>query len=194
MSYISSTIAGYFIERSNQESAPLSVLQLIKFVYISHGWNLALNDTPLIYDKIEAWKYGPVMPSLHNLFEINNFSKDDLVENFLKEEASCIKYADRSLLNKVYVKYKNVSSEDLKELMHQKDTPWYRIWDDEKGRNQIIDDDATKKYFSNNIDQHTFDSLPEYSTIQSVEEATLFLKKAGILLENGNLNPIYKNN
>ena len=72
MCYISSTIAGYFIERSNQESAPLSVLQLIKLVYISHGWNLALNDIPLISDKIEVWKYGPVMPSLHKLFEVHN--------------------------------------------------------------------------------------------------------------------------
>jgi len=193
MCYMSSTIAGYFIERSNQESAPLSVLQLIKLVYISHGWNLALNDTPLIYDKIEAWKYGPVMPSLHSLFEMHALSKDDLVENFLIEETSCVKPIHKTLLNKVYVKYKHVSGDKLTELMHQEDTPWYTVWDNEKGRNKPIDNEATKKYYSRQIDKHTFDLLSEYSSVESAEEASLFLKKAGILLEDGSLNPIYKN-
>ena len=118
--------------------------------------------------------------------------KDDLVVNFLKEEASCIKSTDKNLLNKVYVKYKHVSGDELTDLMHEEDTPWYTIWDNEKGRNKPIDNGATKEYFSRYIDKNTFDSLPEYSSIESVEEATLFLKKAGILLKDGSLNPIYK--
>jgi len=193
MCYISSTIAGYFIEKSNQESAPFSVLQLIKLVYISHGWNLALNNTPLIYDRIEAWKYGPVMPSLHNLFEVNNLSKNDLVEDFLIEETSCIKSNHKILLNKIYAKYKHMSGDKLTELMHQEDTPWHTVWDNKKGKNKPIEDAATKAYYSRQIDKNTFDLLPEYSSIESAEEAALFLKKAGILLEDGNLNPIYKN-
>jgi len=193
MCYLSPTIAGYFIERSNRENAPLSVFQLIKFVYISHGWNLALYGTPLISDKIEAWKYGPVMPSLYKLFGVYNLSKNDLVlGNFLKSETSCIKSADKSLLNKVYAKYKHFSNDELSDLMHQNDTPWYKIWDDEKGKDQPIDDVDTKKYFSRHIDKDKFDSLSEFSSIESVEEATFFLKRAGILLEDGNLNPIYK--
>ncbi|MDR1369715.1 MAG: DUF4065 domain-containing protein [Dysgonamonadaceae bacterium] len=193
MCYVSSTIAGYFIEKSNKESAPLSVLQLIKLVYISHGWNLVLNDTPLISDRIEAWKYGPVMPSLHSLFEGQNLTKDDLIEDFLIEEANCIKFVHRILLNKVYAKYKHLTGDEFTNLMHQKDTPWYSVWDNGAGKDHPINNAATKLYYSHQINKTTFDSLPEYPSIESKEEAVRFLIKSGILLEDGNLNPIYKN-
>jgi len=192
MCYISSTIAGYFIDKSNKENAPLSVLQLVKLIYIAHGWNLALYNTPLISDRIEAWKYGPVMPSLYSFFKGLNLTKDDLVKDFLIEEAACIKAIHRELLNKVYVKYKRTSGEDLTNLMHQEDTPWYKVWNNEVGKDMPIEDIATKAYYSKQINQKKFDTLSEYPSIESEEEAIKFLKKAGILLEDGNLNPIYE--
>jgi len=192
MSYIASTIAGYFIEKSNKEEQPLSVLQLIKLVYISHGWNLALYDTPLISDRIEAWKYGPSIPSLHDFFKGMGFQKDDLVSATV-EEVSCIREGHLRLLNKVYVKYEQITGEQLSDLMHEKDTPWYAVWDNEKGRNKIIENEATKQYYSKQINKDTFDALPSTTPITSKKKAEAFLKKAGILMENGELNPFYIN-
>lgn len=192
MCYVASTIAGYFIEKSNKENAPLSVLQLIKLSYIAHGWNLALNETPLISDRIEAWKYGPVMPSLHRFFKDRNLKKDDLVSDLFIEEANCIKPAHRILLNKVYAKYKHKSGKELSELMHENDTPWFYVWKNGEGRDCPIEDSATKSYYSRKINKDIFNSLSEYSSIESEEEAIYFLKKAGILMDNGDLNPIYK--
>lgn len=193
MCYVASTIAGYFIEKSNKENTPLSVLQLIKLAYISHGWNLALNNTPLISDRIEAWKYGPVIPALHSFFEGRNLTKDNLVVDLFIEEANCIKPMHRVLLNKVYAKYKRKSGSELTNLMHEKNTPWYNVWQDGAGRDCPIEDSATKAYYSREINKEIFDSLSEYPSIESEEEAINFLKKAGILMEDGDLNPIYKN-
>jgi uncharacterized phage-associated protein len=156
MCYVSSTIAGFFIEKSNNETAPLSVLQLIKLVYISHGWNLAINDAPLISDKIEAWKYGPVMPSLQSLFEGYNLRKDDKVQNFPMEEINCIRPNHRILLNKVYAKHKHVFSKDLTALMHKEDTPWYKVWDNSAGKDKPIGDSLTKEHYSKQINIHIF--------------------------------------
>lgn len=192
MCYISSTVAGYFIEKSNKEEAPLSVLQLVKLTYIAHGWNLALYDVPLISDRIEAWKYGPVMPFLYSFLKGFNFTKDDLVEDFLIEEASCIKPIHRELLNKVYVKYNRISGEELTSLMHQEGTPWCKVWDNEAGKDNLIEDADTKAYYLTQINKINFDALSEYPSIESKEEAIRLLKKAGILSENGELNPIYK--
>jgi len=192
MSYIASTIAGYFIERSNKEERPLSVLQLIKLVYISHGWNLALNDAPLISDRIEAWRYGPVIPSLYNFFMGKGLKKDDLV-CFSVEEVRCIKLEHLELLNKVYVKYEQIAGEQLSDIMHEKDTPWYAVWDNERGRDKPIENEATKAYYSKQMNQAIFDSLPNIPAITTTEKAEAFLKKAGIILENGDFNPIYIN-
>jgi len=197
MCYIASTIAGYFIEKSNKEERPLSVFRLIKLVYIAHGWNLALYEKPLVSNRVEAWKYGPVMPSLHALFKSMDLKKDDLVKNFsmIEEmsEVSCIKGEHLELLNKVYVKYKKISEKRLTELMHADDTPWHLVWNDGKGRDKQITDDATKKYYSNKINKEKFKLLPVFSPIKTKKEANLFLKKAGILDDDGNLNPFYEN-
>lgn len=194
MCYFSSTIAGYFIDKSNREGAPLSVLQVIKLVYISHGWCLALNGSPLILDKIEAWKYGPVMPSLHRFFEEQGLKKDTPVHTIPSEEANCIKPIHRELLNKVYAKYKHFSGDDLTELLHHVDTPWFRVWNDGNGKDQRIEDEDTQAYYSRQITRDSFDLLSEYPSIESEEEAIRFLRNAGILMEDGNLNPIYRNN
>jgi uncharacterized phage-associated protein len=39
-------------------------MQLQKLVYIAHGWNLAINGTPLTSDIPAAWDYGPVYRDL----------------------------------------------------------------------------------------------------------------------------------
>lgn len=192
MCYISSTIAGYFIEKSTKERAPLSVFQLIKLTYIAHGWHLALYDSPLISDRIEAWKYGPVMPSLFSFFMGLNLTKDDLVTNLLIEEASCIKPIHRELLNKVYAKYNRISGVELTNLMHGEDTPWYKVWNNEAGKDKPIENIDTKAYYSTKINKNSFEALPEYPSIESKEEAVRLLKKAGILSEDGELNPVYK--
>ena len=192
MSYIASTIAGYFIERSNKEERQLSVLQIIKLVYISHGWNLALNDAPLISDRIEAWTYGPVIPSLKSFFEGKGLRKDDLV-SLSVEEVNCIKFEHLELLNKVYVKYEQITGEELSQLMHEDDTPWFAVWDNERGRNNPIENEATKAYYSKQINKEIFDALPKIPAITTKEKAEVFLKKAGILMENGEINPIYIN-
>jgi len=37
-------------------------LDVIKLVYLSHGWYLGIYGVPLIAEPIEAWPYGPVIP------------------------------------------------------------------------------------------------------------------------------------
>ena len=192
MSYIASTIAGYFIEKSNKEQQQLSVLQLIKLVYISHGWNLALYDTPLISDRIEAWKYGPSIPSLHHLFDGMGLQKDDVVSSTVGE-VSCIREEHVRLLNKVYVKYGQITGRELSDLMHEEDTPWYAVWDNGKGRDKPIENESTKGYYSKKINKEIFDTLPSASPVTSKRKAEVFLKNAGILMDNGELHPFYIN-
>ena len=44
----------------------LTLLQILKMTYLSHGYTLAITGKPLIYNKVEAWKYGPVIPIVYN--------------------------------------------------------------------------------------------------------------------------------
>ena len=58
------SVANYFIELANKDHKDIKLLGLIKRVYIAHGFSLAIFHKPLLdnrFDKVEAWKYGPVM-------------------------------------------------------------------------------------------------------------------------------------
>jgi len=46
---------------------PMTAMKLQKLVYYCQAWHLAWTEKPLFSNKIEAWKNGPVIPSLYDL-------------------------------------------------------------------------------------------------------------------------------
>jgi uncharacterized phage-associated protein len=50
-------VAKWFVDKAAKEGKTLTPLQLMKLVYIAHGWMLGTYGRPLIKDRIEAWKY-----------------------------------------------------------------------------------------------------------------------------------------
>ena len=47
----------------------LTPMKLQKLVYFSHGWHLAMLNSALIDENVEAWAFGPVIPSLYHEFK-----------------------------------------------------------------------------------------------------------------------------
>ena len=60
-------VADYLIY--NSSSVYLTPLHINKLVFFSHGWNLGILETPLINEDVEAWKYGPIIPSIYYAFK-----------------------------------------------------------------------------------------------------------------------------
>jgi uncharacterized phage-associated protein len=67
--YTPATIANEFLHRAGMAGKTLTPMQLLKLVYIAHGWHMAVNAEPLFDEAVEAWKYGPVVPSLFHEFK-----------------------------------------------------------------------------------------------------------------------------
>ena len=66
MPYDAATVANRFIELAESDSGRrLTPMQLIKLTYIAHGFSLAIKNRPLLDESVEAWRYGPVIPSLY---------------------------------------------------------------------------------------------------------------------------------
>jgi uncharacterized phage-associated protein len=68
MPYDPKAIANYFLSAAEAKGESLTPMKLQKLVYFANGWHLALKDEPLINEQVEAWPYGPVIPSLHRTF------------------------------------------------------------------------------------------------------------------------------
>jgi len=146
--YDPKAIANFFIERAAAEGKQLTPLQLIKLVYIAHGWYLGLTGEPLINEPPEAWQYGPVIPSLYQALKI--YGKGPITEKIYGFDVSSwpkitlttreIPPPDdeniRQFLDSVWKRYGKFSASQLSLLTHQPDTPWHETW--EKNRAKYI--------------------------------------------------------
>lgn len=136
MRYSAKAIANYFIEIANREGKQLSPMKLQKLVYFAHGWYLALYDEPLLDEKVEAWRYGPVVPSLYHEFKsygsgkIDHYATDIDLDDF--EIVTPKVPNDRELkafLEKVWEVYGGFSAVQLSNMTHEPNTPWASTWD-----------------------------------------------------------------
>lgn len=123
MTVSASKIANYFLQKAANERMSLTPMQVIKLVYIAHGWHLGYFKTPLISERVEAWPYGPVIDSLyHGLKKFRNGP----VTEYLPADVEMGGLGDhtRQLIEHVWAKYRGFSGPQLSTLTHQPDTPW----------------------------------------------------------------------
>ena len=62
-------VAEYILWLANRDRNPLTPMQVLKLVYICHGWMLGLTGRPLIRESAQAWTYGPVVPSVYHQYK-----------------------------------------------------------------------------------------------------------------------------
>ena len=67
-------VAQFFIglaneQANNEQGDMMTNLRLQKLLYFAQGWHLARYGKPLFDDDIEAWQYGPVVPSVYNAYK-----------------------------------------------------------------------------------------------------------------------------
>ena len=66
--YDAHVIANWFVTRAERDGKVLSITTIIKLCYIAHGWHLEIKGVSLYWNRIEAWRYGPVIPDAYMAF------------------------------------------------------------------------------------------------------------------------------
>lgn len=141
----------------------LTPMKLIKLAYISHGFTLALTNEKLFRDKIEAWKYGPVIPNIYEDFkhyggnEIQELSycgtslndKEGIDERLNKFKGS-IPITGRQIIDAVLDIYGDFSGLGLSTITHKTGTPWEQCYNPNK-HGVEISDEITKAYYKGQL-------------------------------------------
>ena len=153
-----SAIANYFIQKGIDTSNKVTMLKLLKLVYIAHGYSLAVLNRSLLnpnYDIVEAWQYGPVIPSLYHTLKSNGaqgINKTISIPKFTNVECEFIesKIEDeddelKDVLDFVWDRYSPLSSSELIELLHAEGTPWSIVY--KPHQNVVIPDKLTKDFY-----------------------------------------------
>ena len=144
MSHDARNVADALIERASQNGRPLTPMQIIKLVYISHGWMLGLYDRPLITQPVEAWKYGPVVNDVYQTFKAYGGSH---VQDTIGSDREVFDAIEADLLDQVESKYGGLSGIALSRMTHAPGTPWYTIWNMD-GQNAVIPNDLIEEHYA----------------------------------------------
>lgn len=152
-------VANFFIEKSiNESDGTCTPLKILKLTYISHGWYMALFDKPLLDEKIQAWKYGPVIPTLY--YSLKGFENNVIStpvtyavgsrSDFKVIQPKIIDNPTIEFLDSIWENYKKYNGIELSILTHQKNSPWDITWNKMGAKNQkhvIIDNDLIKTHY-----------------------------------------------
>lgn len=152
------SVANYFIDLAKEDNTPVHLLGLVKRVYIAHGFALALLGHGLLdrrFDKVEAWKYGPVIPSVYHSFK--QYKAMPITEKTVVMEWDEKKgeprfttpvltdKGSREVVSIVWKRYKACSDSELVTITHKKGTPWDVCFI--KDENVEIPDLLTEDYY-----------------------------------------------
>ena len=151
------------------------MLDVIKLVYIAHGWHLGLLQDPLLEEPVEAWKHGPVIRSLYRTFRkygrspITDRARDDIgpaagriVPAFEGD------HRQKKLLAAVWHNYRKYSGGEFISLTHQEGSPWQQTWCESPrhGTPLVIDNDMIRQYYEQK-------ARVNFESRQAKEEASL---------------------
>jgi len=139
--------ARLFIDTVNQrEDDSITNLKLNKLLYYAQGVHLARTGEPLFNDPIEAWVYGPVVPSIYRKYKvcgsnvIPSISKESIrTEYFTSEELD-------ALLD-VIREFGQYTGHALVSMTHEPGTPWSAVY---TGGHSVIPQELIREYFIKN--------------------------------------------
>ena len=157
MAYDARAVANYFIDCARKVGSEMTPMKLQKLIFFGHGWHLASVGAPLVVDPIEAWTFGPVIPSVYHAFK--QFGAGAITDHAtyfdfkeLDFKTPQIKADDdaHEVLDAVWNVFKDTSAIELSKLSHVPDGPWAAARASSDGKKgPIIRDDLIRDYFVN---------------------------------------------
>ena len=136
-------VAEYVLKLAADRDVPLTPMQVLKLVYISHGWQLGLYGRPLINGPIEAWQYGPVVPSVYHHYKRFRSGFIDAIPAQYPDDFDS---SEVSTLRQVFDGYGSRSGISLSSLTHEHGTPW-SITVQQSGIGAVISNDLIEDYY-----------------------------------------------
>lgn len=114
-------VAERFLSIRQDHGVETTPMHVIKLVYLAHGWGMGWGEGPLINEPVEAWTYGPVVPSLYRTFKA--FGRNPIVVplvdrsgQFTENQIETIKVVEEF--------YRDYTAAALSGLTHQPSSPW----------------------------------------------------------------------
>ena len=149
MAHSALAIANEFLRLRNKSFHPVQ-MYIQKLVFNANGWNLAINDDPLVDEQAQAWDNGPVYRSIWNHIRDYGYGRETcelLNPNSGRPYEALLTKAEKGVILETWNKYGSFSADELSQMSHSSGSPWSVAYFS-KGRNAGISDRDAKAYYT----------------------------------------------
>lgn len=154
-------VAKFFIDFAAKNGEEITNLKLNKMIYFAQARSLATTCSPMFSDTVEAWDYGPVVPSIYR--EYAQYKRGP-IPNPVEVNYDAFTDDEIDILTDVAGYYGQFEIWALVDLTHLPGSPWALVY--EKGKSNEIPEGLMAYYFSKPENQppitenSVFDKLP----------------------------------
>lgn len=120
----------------------ISNMKLQKMLYYMQGFHLAYFGTPLFDEEVEAWMYGPVVPSVYEHFQ--SYGNHGIEYS---GDVIALTREEENLFNEVFRVYGAYSAIGLMNLTHN-EMPWKST---RVGKGNVIDRTKMQTFFKKRL-------------------------------------------
>lgn len=139
MTYSALDVAKYVIEHEHSKGREVSNLRLQKLLYFVQAKVLMETDEPCFEDEMQAWDFGPVVPSVYYKYRIYGSMDIEMNEDVPNIESKIIEF-----ISAILEFCSNYPTYQLVEITHQQ-SPWINARS--RGIKSVISPVAIKEYF-----------------------------------------------
>lgn len=125
-------VSNNILELAFREGIPVTPMKLQKLLYFLYREYLKKTKEPLFSERFEAWKYGPVLPSVYSQFssyrdkKIDKYYEDSNGKSYkIRENVNDDFY---EVLFNVWCKYKMYDGIALSNITHREGSAWRKAW------------------------------------------------------------------
>lgn len=133
--------ARFMVNLCIDDKHPISNLQLQKILYFCQLESYRRSGTPLFCDDFEAWRYGPVIPSVYRLFSIFGGLA---ISGRVKEHVD-LSSSEKSLIQGVTRRLRKLRPWELVAETHSDGSPWDLTYRDGSGAGDVIPKELIKE-------------------------------------------------
>ena len=138
-------VANFFIDLANSDPDDcMTNLRVNKLLYFAQAWSLVRRGKPLFKEELQAWKHGPVVPSVYQAFKPCGRERISAVSG--EYSADVFSNDELELLIDVARKYGCYTSPALVAMTHLPGSPWESVY--APGHNNVISTNRLKDYYS----------------------------------------------
>jgi uncharacterized phage-associated protein len=127
-------VANYLLDVAARRGTPVTNLALQKLLFFAHAISLTENKTGIVAGYFEAWKFGPVHPTVYQAFKAAGSAAIDFrcesfdpVSRVHKPLGVLTDQATRDICDRVMMQFGRMSAGRLVDVAHADGGPWHYV-------------------------------------------------------------------